>query len=45
MKNRIENLQDKNFWFMRLISLTIMLAFMAPVITNGQAGKTSFAGT
>ncbi len=45
MKNRIENLQDKYSWLMRLISLTIMLAFMAPVITNGQAGKTSFAGT
>ena len=29
---------------MRLSSLTIMLAFIAPVMTNAQAGKTNFAG-
>jgi hypothetical protein len=44
MKNRIENLQGMHTWFMRLISLTIMLAFIAPVMTNAQAGKTNFSG-
>jgi Tol biopolymer transport system component len=30
---------------MRLISLTIMLAFIMPVMLNAQAGKTNFSGT
>jgi Tol biopolymer transport system component len=30
---------------MRLFSLTIMLAFIAPVMINAQTGKTNFAGT
>jgi Tol biopolymer transport system component len=29
---------------MRLVSLAIMIAFIAPVITNAQAGKTNFTG-
>ena len=45
MKNKIENHQVKNSWIMRLISLTIMLAFIAPAMTNAQAGKTNFSGT
>lgn len=45
MKNKIENHQVKNTWIMRLISLTIMLAFIAPAMTNAQAGKTNFSGT
>jgi hypothetical protein len=31
--------------FMRLLSLTIVLALVAPVMTNAQAGKANFAGT
>jgi len=30
---------------MRLLSLTIMLALIMPVVTNAQAGKANFAGT
>lgn len=30
---------------MKLIALTIMLAFITPVMTNAQAGKVNFAGT
>lgn len=30
---------------MHLLSLTIILAFIAPVMTNAQAGKASFAGS
>jgi len=40
MKNNYKNLS----WLMRLFSLTIMLAFIAPVITNAQTGKANFAG-
>jgi len=40
MKNNKENLS----WLMRLLSLTIMLAFIAPVMTNAQTGKANFAG-
>jgi Tol biopolymer transport system component len=37
---------NKNLsWLMRLFSLTIMLAFIAPVMINAQAGKTNFAGS
>jgi len=37
---------NKNLsWLMRLFSLTIMLAFIAPVMINAQAGKSNFAGT
>jgi Tol biopolymer transport system component len=37
---------NKNLsWLMRLFSLTIMLAFITPVMTNAQGGKTNFAGT
>jgi hypothetical protein len=40
----------KNFGFtrnniLRIISLTVILAFIMPVMTNAQAGKANFAGT
>ncbi len=38
MKKRASNL-------MRLLSLTVMLALVVPVMTHAQAGKTNFAGT
>jgi hypothetical protein len=44
MEKIIENLQVKNSWFMKVISLTIMMAFIAPVMTNAQAGKANFSG-
>jgi hypothetical protein len=31
--------------FMKLLSLTIVLAMIMPVVTNAQAGKTNFAGS
>jgi len=31
--------------FMKLLSLTIVLALIMPVVTNAQAGKANFAGT
>jgi hypothetical protein len=31
--------------FMRLLSLTVILALIAPVMANAQAGKASFAGS
>jgi hypothetical protein len=31
--------------FMRLLSLTVILALIAPVMANAQAGKANFAGT
>lgn len=43
MKN-IEKRQVNGSAFLRLISLTLMLALMIPVMVNAQAGKTSFAG-
>ena len=37
---------NKNLsWLMRLFSLTIILAFFAPVMINAQTGKTNFAGS
>lgn len=44
MKNNKENLQVNISLLMRLFSLTILLAFIAPVMTNAQTGKTNFAG-
>jgi len=40
----------KDFWsncsfLMRLLSLTIILALITPVLTNAQSGKANFAGT
>jgi Tol biopolymer transport system component len=44
MKRNIENRQAKNSSFKRLLSMTLMLALVAPVFVNGQAGKSNFAG-
>jgi Tol biopolymer transport system component len=41
MKNNNQNLS----WLKRLLSLTIMLAFIAPVMINAQTGKANFAGS
>lgn len=45
MKRNYDNLQVKGSLIMRLISLTIMLAFVTPVMMNAQAGKSNFSGT
>jgi hypothetical protein len=45
MKKIVKNLQINSSYFMRLISLTIMLALIAPVMINAQAGKVNFTGT
>jgi Tol biopolymer transport system component len=44
MKRNIEKREVKGYAFMRLISLTVMLALITPVIANAQAGKANFAG-
>jgi dipeptidyl aminopeptidase/acylaminoacyl peptidase len=44
MKRNIEKTQINISAFMRLVSLTLMLALIAPVMINAQAGKTNFAG-
>jgi Tol biopolymer transport system component len=44
MKRNIEKIQFNVSSFIRLVSLTLMLALFAPVMTNAQAGKTNFAG-
>jgi hypothetical protein len=44
MKKNIVKNQINVPALIRLVSLTIMLALIAPVMTNAQAGKTSFAG-
>jgi hypothetical protein len=41
MKKSIE----KKSVLLKVLSLTIMLAFIAPAMTNAQAGKVNFAGT
>jgi Tol biopolymer transport system component len=41
----MRNNNPKSTWLMKLISLTIMLVFITPVMINAQAGKTNFAGT
>jgi len=45
MEKKVKNLQINGSYLMRLISLTVMLALVTPVITNAQAGKANFAGT
>jgi hypothetical protein len=42
MKKNVTNFSGS---LMKILSLTIMLAFLAPAITNAQAGKANFAGT
>jgi len=45
MEKNVTNLLINSSHFMRLISLTIMLALITPVMTHAQAGKANFAGT
>jgi Tol biopolymer transport system component len=40
MKRNIE----KSSWLMKVVSMAIMIAFIAPAITNAQAGKVNLAG-
>jgi hypothetical protein len=44
MKKNIETNQINGSAFMRLVSLTLILALLTPVMMNAQAGKTNFAG-
>ena len=44
MKRNIEKNQVNGTVFIRLVSLTLMMALIAPVMVNAQAGKTNFAG-
>jgi len=44
MKRNIEKRETNGTAFMRLISLTVILALISPVIINAQTGKTNFAG-
>jgi Tol biopolymer transport system component len=44
MKKNIEKKQIKVTALIRLVSLTLMMTLIAPVMTNAQAGKISFAG-
>jgi dipeptidyl aminopeptidase/acylaminoacyl peptidase len=44
MKRNIEKKQINVSACIRLVSLTLMLALIAPVMINAQAGKTNFAG-
>jgi hypothetical protein len=44
MKKSIKKNQDNCISFLRLLSLTLILALVTPVIIFAQAGKTSFAG-
>jgi hypothetical protein len=44
MKRNIEKNQVNSSVFKRIVSLTLMLALIAPVMINAQAGKTNFAG-
>jgi len=41
MKKNVTNLSGN---LMKILSLTIMLAFIAPLMTNAQSGKANFAG-
>jgi hypothetical protein len=41
MKKNVTNLSGN---LMKILSLTIMLAFIAPLMTNAQGGKANFAG-
>jgi hypothetical protein len=44
MKRNIKKLHFNRKNFLQLISLTIILVLVAPVMTNAQAGKANFAG-
>jgi Tol biopolymer transport system component len=44
MKRNIEKSEANGSALLRIISLTVILALIAPVMINAQAGKTNFAG-
>lgn len=44
MKRNIQKLQVTGSAFVRLISLTILLTILSPVMTNAQVGKINFTG-
>jgi hypothetical protein len=44
MKRNIERNQFIGTAFIRLVSLTLMMALISPVMVNAQTGKTNFAG-
>ncbi len=45
MKKEVENHRVKKIHLVKLISLTIIMAFITPVMTNAQTGKVNFSGT
>jgi len=45
MKRNLDKQPINGSLIMKLIALTIMLAFLTPAMTNAQAGKANFAGT
>jgi hypothetical protein len=40
----MEKNTEKKSWLMKVISLTVMIAFIAPAFVNAQAGKADFTG-
>lgn len=45
MEKNVKHLGITHTSILRIISLTVILAFIMPVMTNAQAGKANFAGT
>ena len=45
MEKKVKKLRFNSSYLLRLLSMTIMLALISPVITNAQAGKVNFTGT
>jgi len=40
----MKNKKGKSSWLVKVLSLTMMMAFIMPVMVNAQAGKTNFSG-
>jgi hypothetical protein len=40
----MKNKKGKSSWLMKVLSLTMMMAFIMPAMVNAQAGKTNFSG-
>jgi hypothetical protein len=45
MKKNVRNLGITRINILRIVSLSVIMAFIIPVMTNAQAGKVNFAGT
>jgi hypothetical protein len=45
MKKSFKKFQINHVNFLRLLSLSVILFFIAPIMANAQAGKVNFAGT